>query len=391
MTAKPEAPLDCDVLIVGAGIAGASLAWHLGAQRRVVLLERESLPGAHATGRSAAIFSELYGDPVVRALTRASRAFLETPPPGFSETPLLSPRGILHLARDDQRGLLADLARDAEVSRVAAQTLSAQETRRRVPILRESYVSAAVLERDAKDIDVHALHQGYLRGAKSAGVQLCTDAAFLRAERTPTGWSVEMTQGRIAAAILVDAAGAWADAVARDSGVAPLGLAPCRRTMAVVPLSGPVRDWPFVVDIGEAFYFKPESGGLLLSPCDETPSPPGDAAPDEIDIAIGIDRVQQAADIEVRRVLRAWAGLRSLLSDRLPAVGFDPRVPGFFWLAGQGGFGIQTAPALGALGAALILERALPDFADEHCIDPTALVPGRFAQTGEPRTDDGRR
>ena len=360
-----------DVAVIGAGMAGAAAAYEMAATRSVLLLEGEAQPGHHATGRSAALFAETYGNAVIRARTAGSRGFYEQPPPGFGG-PLLAPRGVVMVARADQ----ADGLRQwVESVGPAAERLTAAGVLARVPILRPEYVAAGALEPAAMDIDVDALHQGYLRGARARGVRVVTDAKLLGLERDGRGdgldggpgWTVRTGAGSWRAGAVVDAAGAWADAVAALAGAAGCGLQPMRRTAVTVDLPDGVdaRAWPAVIDADEQFYFKPDAGRLLLSPADETPMPPCDVQPDEMDVAVCVDRVQRAADLPVRRIARAWAGLRSFVADRTPVVGWDDAVPGFFWLAGQGGYGIQTAPAMGRLAAALLDRRGVPpDLAD---------------------------
>ena len=374
-----------DILIIGGGIAGASAAYSLTQRgRQVTLLEAEHHCGMHTTGRSAALFIEGYGNAAIRAFTRASRSFFTTPPSGFCEGPLLSPRGVLVVGAAGQGNEMdALLAETAAASVVPMEQIDAAAARAIVPVLREDYVAHALLDRAAMDIDVDALHQGFLRGMRRNGGTIITDARVDRIDRVGGTWRVSTKAGVFEAAILVNAAGAWADQIATLAGVAPLGLVPKRRTALLVdaPPDSRISGWPGVIDVSETFYFKPSSGKLLLSPADETPSEPGDAQPDEMDIAIAVDRVQQAADIPVRHVARSWAGLRSFFPDKTPAVGWDSDVPDFFWLAGQGGYGIQTAPALGETTAAIIEGKPLPEgFADEGA-DPALLSPGRLRPT----------
>lgn len=347
---------DADVAIVGAGIAGASAAYFLAPLARVLLLEREAQPGYHTTGRSAALFSEAYGNATVRALTRASRAFFRAPPAGFAASALLAPRGHLIFARADQRERLDAAADDMAATGTAIQRLSGAEVRARVPALRPEYAHAGVLDPAAEDVDVHALLQGFLRGAKTHGTRLVPGAELRRADFSAGRWKLETAAGEFSAGILVDAAGAWADAVARMAGVAPLGLAPLRRTAVVFDCAhhAGARDWPMAVSADESLYFRPEAGRFLASPADETPSPPCDAQPDELDVAVLIERLQAATTFEIRRITAKWAGLRTFAPDRTLVAGFDSRQPTFFWVAGQGGYGIQTAPAMGMLAASLI-------------------------------------
>lgn len=367
-----------DVLVIGAGIAGASVAAQLAPRARVVVLEREAQPGYHATGRSAALFSESYGNEPVRALSRASRDFLFTPPTGFCDTPLTQPRGSLYIARDDQ---LAELDAFVALPDVAGHVhrIDVAEAYRRAPLLRPGYVAGAAYEPGAVDIDVHGLHHGFLRRLRDAGGRVCVNAELTALDYAQGRWIAHTSAGRFEASIVVNAAGAWADRVAALAGVAAAGIAPLRRTALIVdePAGIDCRAAPMTIDIGESFYLKPDAGKLLLSPADETPSEPCDAMPDDMDVAIAVDRIESATVLDVRRVHHAWAGLRSFAPDRSPVVGFDPGVPGFFWLAGQGGYGMQTAPALAQLAAALVLGDALPAELAAHGVDVAAIAPGR--------------
>jgi D-arginine dehydrogenase len=357
-----------DVVIVGAGMAGASLAAEIAPHASVLIVEAEEWPGYHSTGRSAAFWTETYGGPGVQPLTSASGDSLRDG--GF-----LRPRGALHLAGP---GDLARLERFAEAfagSGVVLQPLDTAGIAGRVPGLRAGNWHG-LLEPSTTDIDVAALHAFYLQEARVAGAELVCSAPLRAARREGGRWRIEAGDAlTMEADMLIDAAGAWADAVAEKAGAAPLGIQPYRRTIAQLRVDPPAPDaLPLVIDVAGRFYFKPESGGRLwLSPHDETASPAVDAAPDEIDVATAIDRMEAVVDWRVERVERSWAGLRSFSPDRLPVYGGDPDVPGFFWFAGQGGFGIQTAPAAAKLGAALLLGRAI-----EPGIDPDRYRPGRF-------------
>ena len=337
-----------DIAIIGAGMAGASFAAAVGDAARVVLLEAEAHPGYHSTGRSAAFWSESYGGPFVQPLTTASEAFLR-------EHGFLRPRGGLHLAHE--AGALAALAAE-HAGTVRLEPLGRAGIEARVPGVRPGW-DAALYEPTCTDIDVAALHAFYLAAAKRAGAVLLTDAALRAARREGGAWRLDTAAGAVEADVLVNAAGAWADAVAEMAGVRPLGIRPYRRTVAQLRVDPPApADLPLVMDAAETFYFKPEAGGRIwLSPQDETPCAAGDCAAEELDVAVAIDRLETVVNWKVLRVERAWAGLRSFAPDRLPVYGFDPRAPGFFWCAGQGGFGIQTAPAGSELAAALLLGR----------------------------------
>ncbi|MGH7025334.1 MAG: NAD(P)/FAD-dependent oxidoreductase [Caulobacteraceae bacterium] len=375
-----------DVLVIGAGIAGASLGACLASRRRIAILERESLPGYHSTGRSAAVFSETYGNAPVRALSRASRALLFEPPAGFCDHPLVARRGSLHIAREDQRGELEAFLALPDVA-ANAHAVGAGEAMDLCPILRPGYAVAAAHEPGAHDVDVAALHQGYLRLVTVSGGRIVTGAEVGALEHGPGGWRVMTSAGVFEAAVVVNAAGAWADSLAALAGLAGLDIVPRRRTAILVdaPPGIDIAAMPNTIDIDERFYFKPESGGLFLSPADETPSPPCDAQPDELDVAVGIDRVQTATILEVDHVRRKWAGLRSFAPDRTPVIGFDARAEGFFWLAGQGGYGIQTAPAAARLAAGLILDASLADELAAYGVSAHDFTPDRFGRSTLPR------
>lgn len=369
-----------DVAIVGAGIAGASAAHFLAPQARVVLLEREDQPGYHTTGRSAALFSETYGNASVRALSRASRGFFDAPPRGFSDHALLAPRGVVFFGRRAHRALLEEHAEDLRSTGGAVEWLAPAALRARVPALRPEWADVGLFEPDAEDIDVHALLTGFLRGARAAGARIMTGAGLESAAHDGRRWALRTRAGTIEADVLVNAAGAWADDVAALAGAVPLGITPLRRTAIVFecPRFGGATDWPMAVDATEDLYFRPEAGRFLASPADETQSPPCDAQPDELDVAQLIERLQAATTFEVSRITARWAGLRTFASDRSLVAGFDAVQPKFFWLAGQGGYGIQTAPAMGMLAAALVTGKPLPPALADAGVDVAALAPARF-------------
>jgi D-arginine dehydrogenase len=357
---------DTEVLIVGAGIAGASLASFLAPTHRIVMLEAEAQPGHHSTGRSAAMFMESYGTPNIRALTRASRAFYTTPPPGCAATPLLAPRGALYVARPDQRDLLDATEAELAPHTPGLQRLDTRGTLAHVPVLRPGQVAGGLLDPHAADIDVHALHQGFLRHGRAHGLQVVCDARVASIERRGGLWHVRAGTTTWRAPVLVDAAGAWADELARLAGVPPIGLQPKRRAafLFAPPQGLETARWPCVcglgVDEGESWYFKPDAGALLGSPANADPVPPHDVRPEELDIATGIARIEAMTTLAIRRPTHTWAGLRSFVADGDLVAGFDASAPGFFWLAAQGGYGIQTAPAMGELCAAAIRGEAMP-------------------------------
>lgn len=360
---------EVDVLIVGGGIAGASLGAEIAPHRSAVIVEAEDQCGFHSTGRSAAFWLESYGGPVVAQLSTASRAFLDSPPAEFAERGFLRTRGDLHISRGD----LPILPEGIE-SRVVER----DELQRMVPGIRAEW-RRALFEPGCADIDVGGLHSAYLRQFRRAGGIVRTDSRVRSARRQDCKWIIEFRDGSTAnASVVVNAAGAWADELASDAGAAPLGIAPKRRTMVQLRVSqSGLRHLPLVDDSEGTFYFKGEGDRTVwLSPHDEIESDPCDAAPEEIDVALAIDRFAKAVDWGIEAVERKWAGLRSFAPDRVPVYGFDPAAPGFFWCAGQGGFGIQSAPAAARLAASLLLDRA-PDAMVAH-IDPAPFSPARF-------------
>lgn len=353
----------CDFLVIGAGMAGVSAGYELASLGRTVVLEREAWPAYHATGRSAAHFTETYGNATIRRLVRAGRAFLESPPEGFTDQPLLIPRGLILLASPGREGALEEALAEAQRLTPSVRALSIDEAVARVPILRRERVAAAFHEPDSRDMDVHALHQGFLRGMKARGGELVGGAEVRRIEHAQRGWTVETSNGVFQAAVVINAAGAWADIIAEMAGAAPLGLVPKRRTVLIIdpPAGLDITAWPLVVDVDETLYFKPDAGRLLVSPADATPCPPSDAQPEEIDIATGAARLEEMTSLTVTRIANKWAGLRTFAQDGSPVMGMDERVEGFFWLAGQGGYGIKTSPALARCTAALLDGKDLPE------------------------------
>ncbi len=368
-----------DVIVLGAGMAGASVAAELAPQRRVLLLELEDQPGRHTTGRSAAMFFESYGNATVRGLTRASRAFLEQPPEGFADVPLMSPRAALFVAGPEAVPRLQDMLGSFQEG-TGLKPLPREEALRQVPILRPEAVAAAALDDSGRDMEVAAILQGYLRLLRRAGAQVVLGAGEVALHRQAGQWTVDSRAGRFQAPVIVNATGAWADVVARQAGARPVGLQPMRRTaMTIAAPEGPdSRHWPMVIDVDETVYFKPDAGQLLLSPANEDPMDPCDVAPEELDIAIAVDRFESLTTHPVRRIAHRWAGLRSFVADRAPVAGWDTQAEGFFWLAGQGGYGIQMAPALARAAAALVLGQALPADIAAQGVTADALSPRRL-------------
>lgn len=373
-----------DILIIGGGMAGAALAHAFDGDESVVLLEAEADCGLHATARMAALYSETYGNHATRALTVASGPFLRQPPEGFIDGPILSPRSILHVARADQLETLAArlMAMQAQVPSV--NPLTGPECRTLAPLLRPGYAAAGILEPAGYDIDVDRLQQAYLQHARAKGVRIVTNAAVTRLTQDKDGWLVESGAGRWQARIVVNAAGAWADHVAECAGLQPLGLQALRQTAALIdaPEGLDLAHLPFIADIDGGFYLTPSGGKLLVSPADETPVPPGDAQPEDPDIAVALERVTRACELDHVQQGRAWAGLRTFAPDRTPVIGFDPLAPGFFWVAGLGGHGVQTAPAVAALATALFRGRDIPDRMRGLGLSMAEISPARLREAG---------
>lgn len=370
-----------DVIVIGGGMAGAGVAAELARERRVLLLEAEERPGMHTTGRSVSVHSETYGSPCVRLLSRAGREhFLR----GADGITFASDRGCLYLATEAQIDRLDAFGRQPTVA-PSVERIGQTEIRALSPLLRPGVVVAALYERHAYSLDVDAIHADYLKRFRRAGGVTECSAPVTKLDYFGEQWTVETKGRRFCAPVIVNAAGAWGDVVAMMAHVRPVGLQPMRRTVALVdPPAGidPSR-WPMAVDIDEQFYLKPDAGKIILSPADETPMDPCDAWAEEIDVAIAVDRVQQVFDLPVNRVAHSWAGLRTFAPDRTPVAGFDPEVPGFFWLVGQGGYGIQTAPGLSRFSAAMILGKDMPSDLVELGLRAADLAPQRFASGHE--------
>ncbi len=358
-----------DFAVIGAGIAGASLAWRLAAHGSLAVLEQEHLPGVHTTGRSAAMFMENYGPPGVLALTRASRHFYESAGDSFSDTPILTPRGALYVARLHEAELLDQSQRATALHLPDVKRLSPREIKEMVESMRTELLCGAIYEPHAQDIDVNALHQGYLRGLIRRGGQILNQSPLLAGRWDGRLWTLEMTHGRsMRARFLVNAAGAWADHVAARCGISTIGLVPMRRTAFTFagPSQAPWREWPVVIAVDESYYFKPTGGSLLGSPANCDPVEPHDVMAEELDVAMGIDRIERATTIKIRRPASVWAGLRSFVADGELVIGPEPSCPTFFWLAAQGGYGIQSAAAAAELAESLLLFEEIPGSLVSH-------------------------
>jgi len=374
---------DFDFAVVGAGIAGVSVAYHLAPHAQVIVLEREHAAAYHTTGRSAALHSETYGSPEIRAITVASGHFYRKPPPGFTDHPLLTPRGALIAGRTEQQAEMQGAAADFARLVPSVRWLDPAETLRRQPLLRPEAAAGGAIFEEAEDMDVAAIHAGFLKGARASGGTLRLRAEVTALERRGGSWTIHLGDGeRLKASTIINASGAWVDVVAGLAGAAPVGLVPKRRTAFTfdAPAGLDLARLPMVIDFDETWYVKPEVGQFLASPADETPSPPCDAQPEEIDIAIAVDRIETATTLKVPRIKNKWAGLRSFVTDKNLVVGRDPVVDGFFWLAGQGGYGIQTGAGAGRLAASLALDKGLPADIAALGVDERALSPRRFTR-----------
>ncbi|MFJ7795922.1 NAD(P)/FAD-dependent oxidoreductase [Pseudomonas sp. NPDC096950] len=370
-----------DFIIIGGGIAGASTGYWLSQHGRVIVLERETHPAYHSTGRSAALFTAAYGTPQVRALTQASRDFFDAPPGGFCDHPLLTPRGEMTVDFTGDPDELNNQYLSAKATVPEMQLLSAEEACARLPILRREKVHGALYDPTACDIDTDALHQGYLRGIKRNKGEVHTDSEVLGLSRDAEGqWQVQTNGQTFTAPVIINAAGAWADKIGELAGAAPLGLQPKRRAAFI--FAGPegvdIHHWPMLVALDESFYMKPDAGMFLGSPANADPVEPHDVQAEELDIAMGIYQIEEATTLSIRRPTRTWAGLRSFVADGDLLSGFDTRVPGLFWVAAQGGYGIQTSPAMGQASAALVRGEALPEQLSRFGLDAAMLSPARL-------------
>ncbi len=372
--------VEVDFLIIGGGIAGASTGYFLSRHGKVAVLERESHAGYHSTGRSAALYTVAYGTPQVRALTAASRAFFDNPPEGFVEHPILTPRGEMTV---DFEGNPEELQRQFDSARDSVpemRLLDADEACAIVPVLRREKVHGAMLDPSAADIDTDGLLQGYLRGIRRNGGSVQLDSEALEISRIDDAWEVRCAQQTYRAAVLVNAAGSWSDKIAELAGAAPLGLTPKRRAAFLFspPEGVDSHAWPVLVSLDESFYFKPDAGMLLGSPANADPVEPHDVQPEELDIALGIYQIEEHTTLSIRRPSHTWAGLRSFFADGDLVSGYDPATPGLYWVAGQGGYGIQTSAAMGEASAALIRREALPEHLTRHGLTAEMLSPARL-------------
>ncbi|CAM4363043.1 FAD-dependent oxidoreductase [Comamonas aquatilis] len=377
-----------DFVVVGAGMAGSSVAWQLvqagdAASPKVLVLERESQPGYHTTGRSAALYEEHYGPAQVQALTRASRAFYDAPPAGFAQTPILTPRGVLYVGTAEQKALIDSAYAEAVVHSPATQRLDAGQLKAMVPCLNTEVLVDGFLDQGARDIDVHGLHQGFLRGLRQHGGQLWCSAEVQRLARVDEHWQVFLADGRqVQAKVVINAAGAWADMLARMAGAAAIGLTPKRRSAFTfaAPEGMDATHWPAIISADEAWYIKPDAGQLLGSPANADPVEPHDVVPEELDIATGIYRIEECTTLQIRRPTHTWAGLRSFVNDGELVIGWDDSptpVAGFFWVAAQGGYGIQSAAGYSLLARNLLLGEPLHPTLAQQGVNVAAVMPTR--------------
>ena len=364
-----------DVIVIGAGIAGASAAAHLAASRSVCILEMEDRPGFHTTGRSAASFEPNYGPKPMLAFTRASASFFKHTPNGFSDSPIFTPRGSFFFEAEGQQEFTAKLL----IKSHALQELLESDARKIYPVLREGYAKRSFFDDQTGDLDVDLLHRGFLKQFKNSGGVLITDAGAQKIEKQSDKWHITTAKGLFIADVIVNAAGAWGDVVANMAGAKPVGLTPKRRSIGVIPIDHKGFEiWPMVTDMAETWYAKPQSGKMIVSSADATPVEPHDAYADDMAIAEGIERMMNATTIEVTHLDHSWGGLRTFAPDGSPVIGFDQYADGFFWLVGQGGYGIQSSPALSRTAAAMVVKQQIPDDVLAAGLDITDILPNRL-------------
>jgi D-arginine dehydrogenase len=365
-----------DFLVVGAGIAGASAAAYLAETHRTLIVEMEDRPGYHTTGRSAASYEPNYGPPPMLAFTRASEKFFRSPPNGFADSPLLLDRPSLFIEAEGQEEHTADLLAKAS----ALDEISRSDAMELFPVFRPEYVQRAFLDRFTADMDVDLIHRGFLKMFKAKGGETLLSAPITAITRRNGLWHIKAGGHDIAARVIINAAGAWGDGLAALASVPPVGLVPKRRSIGVIPFeyAQAWQHWPMVVDVSETWYAKPQSGKMIVSSADATPVEPHDAYADDMAIAEGVERLMTATTIEVTRIEHSWGGLRTFAPDGNPVIGFDPQTEDFFWLVGQGGYGIQSAPSLGESAAALARGLSLPPNVMGHGLNLKDISPERF-------------
>lgn len=368
-----------DFIVIGGGIAGASVAYELSVHGKVIVLEMESAPGYHSTGRSAAVMSENYGPTLWSRLVTASRSFLETPPEGFTNVPLVTPRGALFLAREGEEERLSAQADELVRRGATIELMSGEDALKFCPVIRPDAFVSALYEPDCMDIDTDALLTGYLKMLRARGGQIVTNARVERLVRSGSVWTVSTGQGSFEAPVIVNAAGGWVQEVAALAGLPYRNVVPFRRTAVVFdpPAGSVIQTWPMTFDVAETFYFKPEAGCIMVSPVDMAPSEPCDAQADELEVAIAIDRIHTFTTMDVRSVKHKWGGLRTFAPDHEPVIGSDPEEPSFIWLAGQGGNGVMGGVAAARLAANLALGTDIPADIADLGITRENVSPGR--------------
>lgn len=370
-----------DFLIIGAGIAGAGVAYRLAGHGSAMIADMEEQAGYHTTGRSAAFYAETYGGRKLQPLTTASKDFLHNPPLGFGDAPLITDLGAIHIFDKDQKEAAFALYEKDKKVLPHIELLSAEQLLEMAPQLKGGRFVGGILDAECGNLDVAALHQGYIRAAKKMGIEVQLDAPFENAVKTENGWRVQLGREEVEARIIINAAGAWGDQVAERCDLECIGLEPLRRTLVTIPNPDGMpfqKELPVILDFDEDFYFKPEGLGYLISPADETPSVACDSQPDMEDIAIAVDHFERATGASVTKIEAKWAGLRTFAPDRAPVIGFEPDEPGFFWNVGQGGYGIQTSPAWSRYAASLILGKGMPDDLKRAGAKAAWYDPGRF-------------
>jgi D-arginine dehydrogenase len=367
-----------DFVIIGAGISGAAAAYELAAHGTVMILEAEPVPGYHSTGRSAALYTRNYGNAIVRRINQASHAFFVNPPEAFADGPLLTPRGSLTVASEEHKHKLAEILALSQPGNEIEEVTAAQ-CLELCPLLRSEHVVAGTFERGVMDMDVAAIHQGFLRGFKSRGGTLICNRRLESLTRKSGQWQLIAGDLSVTARVVVNAAGAWAGLIGAMAGATNIGLVAKRRTAITVDVPDTINTsmLPAVDVVGSDAYFKPEAGRLMASPGDQTPVAPQDVQPDEWDVAVLVDWLQTQTTLEIRRIASSWAGLRSFVADETPVVGFDAQAEGFFWLAGQGGYGIMMAPALAQATASLIATDTLASHLQDIGLAKTDLSASR--------------
>ena len=373
--------IETEYAIIGAGIAGASVAYELAKKgQSVAILEMEDTPGYHSTGRSAAFYAPVYGNHSVRCLTKLSGSFYENTPTGFCEHSLLSPRGALFIANKESESKLKKFYDDVKGLSNEVKLEAEDFARNKISALKEKSVTTCVWDPTSQELDVAALHQGYLKQAKAFGANLFVDSEVKKIRKSASNWLIETQNNEFSAKVIVNAAGAWCDHIAELAAIERIGLQPKKRSVCTVPVQSKydTKNWPLVVDINEKFYFKPEGDGLLISPADETLVEPMDAFTDQLDLAIAIDRVSKVIDVPLQRISHEWAGLRSFVSDKSPVIGFEPNEDGFFWFAGQGGYGIQMASGAAKLAASMLLSKPIPSELNKMNFELSSVTTERF-------------